>query len=156
IADFLGSLYTEITNRKPWMIVGTVPIAYGVGMNDSYNDVMQSWPKWSAQIVGNRTVTFGGEDLIQPQFYRQWNSGGPGGVYNAPDSNRTLMEKALYGDTAIDPLDYGLMPGAVTNVAPLFATLGLPSSTADAVNTANAIAANICDTQTASFFMNGS
>lgn len=156
LADFLGDLYTEITNRKPWMIVGTVPIAYGVGLNDTYKDVMQSWPKWSAQIAGNRTITFGAEDLSQPQFYRQWNSGGTGGIYNAPESNRTLMQKALYGDTAIDAMDYGLMPGNITNVAPLFATLGLPTNTTDAINTANAIAANICDTQTASYFMNGS
>jgi uncharacterized lipoprotein YddW (UPF0748 family) len=152
IAQFLGSVYTEVTNRKPWMIVGTVPIAYSAGLNDTYNRVLQSWPAWSAQTPGNRAVTFGAEDLIQPQFYRQWDSGGSNA---APDANLTLMQRALYGDTVADPMDYGLMPGAITNVAPLFATLTI-SDTSDAVNTANAIAENICDTQQPANFMNGS
>lgn len=154
ITTFLHDAYVAITNEKPWMIVGTVPIAYAISMNDTYNRVFQDWPMWSATPTANRAVTFGAQDLIQPQFYRQWNSGGTNGIYNAPESNRILMTKAIYGDLASEPLDYGLMPGANTNYAPLFATLTLTDTT-DAANTANALAANICDTQTPSYFANG-
>jgi uncharacterized lipoprotein YddW (UPF0748 family) len=158
LAEFLSGVYSAVTDVKPWVIVGTVPVAYLDRLGDTYNHVMQSWPTWSEQTPGNRTVTFGAHDLIQPQFYRQWDSASP---YSAPAANRRLMERAVYGDTTADPMDYGLMPGAITNVAPLFATLGI-SGAADAQNTANAIAANICDTQipptagAASYFMNGS
>src|SRR5690606_1757203 len=65
------------------------------------------------------------------------------------------MTKAIYGDQAVEPLDFGLMPGANTNVAPLFATLTLTDTT-DAQNTAEALAANICDTQSAAYPLNGS
>lgn len=152
LAQFLAETYEAITDIKPWMIVGTVPIAYGTGMSDTYNRVLQDWPLWSKQKVRNRVISFGAQDLIQPQFYRQWDSGGSN---NAPGANRTLMTKAAYGDTASQAMDYGLMPGANTNVAPLFYTATISNPT-DALNTANAIAANICDTQTASYFMNGS
>ncbi len=155
ITTFLHDAYVAVTDMKPWMIVGTVPIAYVTSFNDTYNRVFQSWPKWSAIPTANRTITFGAEDLIQPQFYRQWNSGGPGGSYNAPGANRVLMTKALYGDQVSDPMDYGLMPGSNTNVAPLFATLEIDDAT-DAANTAQALADNICDTQSAGYPLNGS
>ncbi len=158
ITTFLHDAYVAVTDLKPWMIVGTVPVAYGVGMTDTYERVMQHWPMWSAEPTANRTVSLGAQDLIQPQFYRQWNSGGTAGdpdLYEAPESNRVLMRKAVYGDLATEPMDFGLMPGANTNVAPLFATLTITDTT-DAQNTAIALAANICDTQTASYHMNGS
>ncbi len=155
ITKFLHDAYVAITDLKPWMIVGTVPVAYGTGMTDTYDRVMQHWPMWSAEPTANRTVSLGAQDLIQPQFYRQWNSGGTNGVFNAPGANRVLMNKAVYGDLATEPMDFGLMPGANTNYAPLFATLTI-TDTMDAANTANALAANICDTQTASYFANGS
>lgn len=151
VALFLENIYKSITDLKPWMIVGTVPIAYSAGLNDTYKSVMQSWPKWSAAPGHNRVISFGAEDLIQPQFYRQWDSGGTNA---APGANRTLMTKALYGDTAVDSMDYGLMPGAITNVAPLFYAETIDNTT-DAINTANTLAANICDTQTGSYYMNG-
>jgi len=151
VAAFLEDIYQSITDLKPWMIVGTVPVAYGDGLNDTYRSVMQSWPKWTAAPSHNRVISFGAEDLIQPQFYRQWD----GGSYAAPLANQSLMKKALYGDVAVDPMDYGLMPGSYTNVAPLFYT-GTIADSNDAANTANAIAVNICDTKTASYFMNGS
>jgi len=146
ITTFLHDAYEAITDLKPWMVVGTVPVAYGTGMNDTYNHLFQSWPDWSAEPTANRVVAFGAQDLTQPQFYRQWSS--------APVANQTLMTKALYGDLTANSMDFGLMPGANTNVAPLFYTEELQDET-DAVNTANAIATNICDTQTASYYMNG-
>src|SRR5699024_8061923 len=36
-----------------------------------------------------------------------------------PATNKTLMEKAIFGDTAVDSNDFGLMPGAYTMLAPL-------------------------------------
>lgn len=153
LAKFLAETYEAITDIKPWMIVGTVPIAYGTGMYDTYNRVLQDWPLWSKQKVRNRAISFGAQDLIQPQFYRQWNTSGANN--KAPLANRTLMTKAAYGDTASQAMDYGLMPGANTNVAPLFYT-EIIYNPDDALNTANAIAENICDTQTPSYFMNGS
>jgi len=155
ITKFLHDAYVAATDLKPWMIVGTVPVAYGTGMTDTYNRLFQNWPDWSAEPTANRVVTLGAQDLTQPQFYRQWDSGG---VNNAPAANRTLMTKALYGDIASNPMDFGLMPGANTNLAPLFYILRPFSSGAfetDVQNTAEAIAHNICDTQTPSYFMNG-
>ncbi len=153
ITEFLRDAYEAVTDLKPWMIVGTVPIAYVTSLNDTYNRVFQSWPMWSAEPTANRTITFGAQDLIQPQFYRQWD---PPAYYSAPGGNRVLMKKAIYGDLASDPMDYGLMPGSNTNVAPLFYILTPLSDATDAANTAKAIADNICDTQSADFPLNGS
>lgn len=150
IAAFLHDAYVQVTNLKPWMVVGTVPIAYGSGMSETYNMVFQSWPTWSATPTANRTITFGAQDLTQPQFYRMWDTGSP---HTAPAANRTLMGKALYGDTANDPMDFGLMPGNVTNVAPLFYTESLDNTT-DAQNTANQLATNFCDARNG-YQMNG-
>src|SRR5690606_7825236 len=66
---------------------------------------------------------------------------------------RTLMDKALYGDTSSNPMDFGLMPGNITNVAPLFYAEAI-SNTTDAQNTAETLATNFCDAR-GTYHMNG-
>lgn len=112
ITDFIQECYEEVTAKKPWIVMGATPIAYGSGMSDTYNNVFQHWPTWTARKTANRVVDFGCIDLMQPQFYRLMSSG-------APATNKTLMEKAIFGDTAVDSNDFGLMPGAYTMLAPL-------------------------------------
>lgn len=115
VTTFIADFYEQATTLKPWLIVGTVPIAYGYDLNETYNTVFQSWIKWNSQTTANRITTFGVCDNIQPQFYRLCGS-------SAPASNATLMEYARYGDqahTGVAP-DYGLMPGAFTICSPLF------------------------------------
>ncbi|MGI8908484.1 MAG: family 10 glycosylhydrolase [Candidatus Sumerlaeaceae bacterium] len=136
ITTFLGSAYEAATTLKPWLIVGTVPIAYASDLGSTYNSVFQFWPKWQSRKTSNRVVSFGCCDLYQPQFYRLWNSTG----YEAPASNTTLMNKAQYGDIAAYNLDFGLMPGALSGLAPLF----YHPNTGD-VNQSNANAQNITD-----------
>lgn len=151
VATFLHDCYVDITSLKPWMVVGTVPIAYGSGFYETYNTVFQSWPTWSATPTANRTITFGAQDCIQPQFYRMWDTASPN---TAPAANETLMNKALYGDTANDPMDFGLMPGSNVNVSPLFYAESIDDTT-DAANTAATLATNICDTRQPEYYMNG-
>ena len=115
VTMFVGDFYEQATTLKPWLIVGTVPIAYGYNLSETYNTVFQSWIKWNSRTTANRITTFGVCDNIQPQFYRLCGS-------SAPASNATLMEYARYGDqahTGYSP-DYGLMPGAFTICSPLF------------------------------------
>ena len=145
ITNFLGDCYDSITMKKPWMIVGTTPLANLDGMNDSYNFVMQSWPQWTARKTANRAVSFGCMDLIQPQFYRTASTAAP---YTSPESNTRLMNKAQFGDLVANALDFGVMPGAYTNIAPLF----YHPTTGDTAN-ANANAQNITDSRSLS--MNG-
>lgn len=113
ITDFLQECYEEVTSKKPWIVVGATPIAFGTSMADTYNNVFQHWPTWTSRKTANREVSFGVLDIMQPQFYRLSASG-------APESNNTLMKKALYGDVAVDSLDFGMMPGAYNMLAPLF------------------------------------
>lgn len=156
VTTFLQECYNAVTDLKPWMVVGTVPIAYSDSLNSTYNQVYQSWPMWSAARTRNRVLSFGAQDLCSPQFYRQYDSGGPGGAYNAPAANQKLMLFAAYGNRTAFTRDFGLMPGAMCNVVPLF-LFDNTSSDADADATANALAQNICDTRnTATYRMNGS
>jgi uncharacterized lipoprotein YddW (UPF0748 family) len=136
VTTFLGACYDAATTLKPWLIVGTVPIAYGADLSSTYGSVFQFWPKWQSRKTANRAVSFGCCDLYQPQFYRLWNSTG----YEAPMSNTTLMNKAQYGDVASFASDFGLMPGALSGLAPLFYH---PDS--GDVNQSNANAQNITD-----------
>ena len=112
LTTFLKESYEAVTNVKPWVVVGSAPIAYGTALTDTYNSVLQFWPKWSARPTANRAISFGVMDLYQPQFYRLTSSGGSA-------ANRTLMLKAQYGDIAAYSLDMGLMPGSMTAIAPL-------------------------------------
>lgn len=136
ITTFLGSCYDAATSLKAWLIVGTVPIAYGSDLSSTYGGVFQFWPKWQARKSLNRTVSFGCCDLYQPQFYRLWNSTG----FEAPASNATLMNKAQYGDVAVYANDFGIMPGALSSLSPL---LYHPGSSD--VNQSDANAQNITD-----------
>ncbi|MCC6547294.1 family 10 glycosylhydrolase [Candidatus Sumerlaeota bacterium] len=147
VTTFLHDAYVSVTNLKPWIVVGTVPIAYGDGLNDTYNSVFQSWPKWSSIPTENRVISFGAEDLIQPQFYRLASSSGSN---QAPAANQRLMQKAAFGDVAAFNLDYGLMPGSNVMIAPLFYH---PNSGDSAQSAANA--QNICDTRQLAYPMNG-
>src|SRR5690606_33228902 len=70
IADFLQECYEAVTAKKPWIIVGATPIAYGTGLSDTYVNVSQHWPTWTSRKTANRVVDFGCVDLFQPQFYR--------------------------------------------------------------------------------------
>lgn len=144
ITTFLHDAYEAVTDMKPWVVVGTTPIAYGNNLSNTYTDVMQSFPKWTGRKTANRTISFGVQDTVHPQFYRQHDSGGANA---APQANRDLIRKAMYGEIGNDPLDFGLMPGANVNLNPLF-FIPLPlSSATDADLTAGAIATNICDTR---------
>ncbi|MEO8377418.1 MAG: family 10 glycosylhydrolase, partial [Candidatus Sumerlaeota bacterium] len=147
VTTFLHDSYVAITTLKPWVLVGTVPIAYGDGLSDTYNTVFQFWPKWSARPTANRVFSFGSEDIIQPQFYRLASSSG---TNKAPASNERLMQKAAFGDVANYSLDYGLMPGSNVMIAPLF----YHPNTADTAQSA-ANAQNICDTRQDTYPMNG-
>ena len=112
LTTFLQESYEAVTNEKPWVVVGSAPIAYGSALTDTYNSVLQFWPKWSSRPTANRAISFGVMDLYQPQFYRLTSSGGSA-------ANRTLMLKSQYGDISAFSLDMGLMPGAMTAVSPL-------------------------------------
>lgn len=143
IATFLSDAYERLTDVKPWLIVGATPVAYGNSLSDTYNTVMQDWRVWSKQLTPNRTASFGCLDLITPQFYRQWDTSAP---YQAPDANRTLMLQAQFGYSPGSTFDYGLMPGALTNYAPLFY-----QETSGDTNQAQILATHICDIRTAPY-----
>lgn len=131
VTTFLHDAYEAATDIKPWMVVGTVPIIYSTSFNDTYNSVMQFYPKWSARKTRNRILSFGAEDCIQPQCYRS----GALGSYNS-----VYLDLARYGDVATYSLDYGFMNGANVLHCPLFYH---PSSADSAQSTLNA--QNICD-----------
>jgi uncharacterized lipoprotein YddW (UPF0748 family) len=137
VTTFLNECYESVTTQKPWMIVGAAPIAYGDALTDTYNSVMQFWPKWSAKRTANRAISFGSCDLYQPQFYRLYTSNPAG-----PGANTTLMNKAQFGDTVSFSMDYGLMPGAMAAVAPLFY-----HPTSGDTNQSNCNAQNITDSR---------
>lgn len=126
IGDWIADCYNAVTTKKPWLVVGATPVAFGSSLTDTYNNVFQHWPTWTSEKVANRTVSFGCMDLMQPQFYRLTDSG-------APESNATLMKKTIFGDVAVDALDFGITPGAYSMLAPL---MYHPSS-GDAAQSAN-------------------
>lgn len=132
VADFIQSTYEAITTKKPWIVVGATPIAYGTGMSDSYNTVLQGYNVWNGRKTANRNVDFGCLDLWQPQFYRLASQGSPN---TAPASNDTLMKKLVFGDLSALSSDYGATPGASAFYAPL---LYHPSSGDSAQSAANA------------------
>lgn len=132
VATFLHDAYEAATDIKPHLIVGTVPIIYTTSLNDTYNTVLQSWPKWSAAKTRNRVLSFGSEDCIQPQAYRSGSTYGP---YNS-----VYLDLARYGDTASYSLDFGLMNGANVNHCPLFYH---PNNNDSAQSLLNA--QNLCD-----------
>ncbi|MCX7719452.1 MAG: fibronectin type III domain-containing protein, partial [Candidatus Sumerlaeaceae bacterium] len=134
LATFLKECYESVTTAKPWVIVGSAPVAYGTSLGDTYNYVLQHWPTWSARVVANRAISFGVMDQYQPQFYRLPPTG--------PAGNTTLMNKAQFGDVAVLASDYGLMPGAWCFVSPLL----YHPNTGDVENS-NANAQNITDSR---------
>ena len=135
LTTFLKESYESVTSIKPWVVVGSAPIAFGESMVDTYNSVLQFWPMWSSRPTANRAISFGVMDLYQPQFYRMASSGGAA-------ANTTLMKKAQYGDIAAFSLDMGLMPGAMTAIAPL-----LYHPNAGDVTQSNVNAQNITDSR---------
>lgn len=112
VTTFLRDAYEAATDLKPWTVVGTVPIIYFTSFSDTYNDVLQFWPGWTAAKTRNRAFSFGAEDRIQPQAYRSGATYGP--------DNTVYLDLGRYGDLASYSLDYGLMPGANVNFCPLF------------------------------------
>ena len=148
VTTFLNQCYENMTTIKPWIVVGTVPIAYMDDLGDTYNSVFQAWYKWSSKPTRNRAISFGCEDIIQPQFYRLSTSTPP---YQAPAANESLMLRAQFGDVSAFSRDFGLMPGANVNCVPLFYH---PNSADSAQSTANA--QNMCDTRNSpTYFQNG-
>jgi len=118
IGAFLQQAYDQLTAIKPWIIVGATPIAYVDDHSSTYNSVMQHFPTWTKQVVSTKVHSFAALDLITPQYYRQWDTSSP---WEAPGANRLLMREAQYGYLPTSTtLDYGLMPGALLNYAPLF------------------------------------
>ncbi|NJL73079.1 MAG: family 10 glycosylhydrolase [Candidatus Competibacteraceae bacterium] len=148
VTDFLVASYEAVTDLKPWVTVGTVPVAFGDALGDTYNGVFQDWPEWSSRTVRNRVVSFGAHDTIQPQYYRQWDTVSP---FEAPAANQRLMLKAMYGDVGSYTRDYGLFPGALVEASPLFYfPVASDSSQADAV------AVTVCNVQTGTTYkLNG-
>jgi len=147
VTTFLKEAYTAATNMKPWMVVGTVPIAFGDDLGETYNRVFQAWWQWSSAASVNRSISFGVCDLIMPQYYRQWDTGSG---LAGPAANQRLMLKAAFGDPVAKssaPGDMGLMPGANMVVDPLFYFITPTSDATDANNTAAQIAQNACDTR---------
>jgi hypothetical protein len=132
VTTFLHDAYEAATNIKPWMIVGTVPIIYGTNFGDTYSDVFQFYPKWTARKTNNRVFSFGCQDCIQPQAYR---SGATYGPYNS-----VYLDLMRYGDLSSYSLDFGLMHGANVNACPLFYH---PSTADSAQSLLNA--QNVCD-----------
>lgn len=147
VTAFLHDSYEAVTTMKPWVVVGTVPIAYGASFSETYNYVFQAWYMWNTQPTGNRAVSFGCCDIFQPQFYRLYNSGAG---YNAPAANQVLMTLARDGDLASFSRDGGLYPGAISMVAPLFYHPNSGDASQSAAN-----AQNICDTEGSTYAMNG-
>jgi len=137
VGEFLAECYSAVTTAKPWVVFGSTPIAFGNSMTDTYNNVYQHFPTWTSQKVSNRTVSFGCMDLVQPQFYRLASSAAP---FTAPGANTELMKKLQFGDIAVDPADFGLMPGAYAMGAPLFYHPSAPDA-----GQSNANAQNITD-----------
>jgi len=136
ITGFLQDAYTAVTDLKPWVVVGTAPIAFADSFVDTYNGVMQYFPGWASATALNRNISFGVCDLYQPQFYRLWNTTG----FEAPASNTRLMNKAQFGDVTNFSSDFGLSPGALGMVSPIF----YHPNGAD-VNQSNANAQNVTD-----------
>ncbi|MBX7245903.1 MAG: family 10 glycosylhydrolase [Candidatus Sumerlaeaceae bacterium] len=132
VTTFLRDAYEAATDLKPWTIVGTVPIIYFTSFSDTYHDVLQFWPGWTAAKTRNRAFSFGAEDCIQPQAYR---SGATYGPYNT-----VYLDLGRYGDLASYSLDYGLMPGANVNFCPLFYHPTTGDSAQSLLN-----AQNVCD-----------
>jgi len=143
IATFLSDAYEQLTDIKPWLIVGATPVAFGDSLSDTYNTVLQDWRVWSKQTTPNRVTDFGCLDLITPQFYRQWDSTSP---YEAPGANRDLMIDAQFGYSPSSTFDYGLMPGALVNYMPLF----FQATNGDTTQ-AEILATHICDVRTAPY-----
>lgn len=112
VTKYLHDAYVSATTQKPWMVVGTVPIVYFTSFSDTYSDVFQFWPQWTAEPTANRIISFGAEDCIQPQFYRTI------GTYQG--YNSIYLDLARYGDLSSYSLDYGLMPGSNVHLCPLF------------------------------------
>jgi uncharacterized lipoprotein YddW (UPF0748 family) len=144
ISLFLQETYTSATTLKPWMIMGTVPVAYANSLNSTYNDVLQAYYQWNTYNGGNRVVSFGSQDIIQPQFYRQWDTSAPS---TGPFANERLMAMMLYGDTSSYNRDIGQSPGALVNVAPLLWWGNAFDDATDVANTAQTIATNAFDSR---------
>jgi uncharacterized lipoprotein YddW (UPF0748 family) len=139
VSTFLQEAYTSATALKPWLIVGTVPVAYANNLASTYNDVFQAYYQWNTFPGGSRVVSFGSQDLIQPQFYRQWDTNPPN---NGPQANERLMGMMLWGDTASFSRDIGMSPGALTNVVPLFWWGPSFTDAADVENTGYTVGTN--------------
>lgn len=132
VVTYLHDAYEAATDLKPWMVVGTVPIIYFTSFNDTYNDVLQFWPKWCSWPTRNRNISFGAEDCIQPQCYRSGSTYGP---YNS-----VYLDLGRYGDIPSFSRDYGFMPGANVNFCPLFYHPSTGDSAQSLLN-----AQNVCD-----------
>jgi uncharacterized lipoprotein YddW (UPF0748 family) len=136
ITSFIGECYEAATNAKPWLVVGATPVAFSDSLADTYNSVLQFWPKWTSRPTLNRNISFGCIDLLEPQFYRLASSG-------APAANATLISKTIFGDTAVFAKDFGAMPGSNMAISPLFFHPSSNDPSQSAVNSQNIVDARV-------------
>jgi uncharacterized lipoprotein YddW (UPF0748 family) len=130
VAKYLHDAYEAATDIKPWMVVGTVPVVYGHDFTSTYDSVFQFWPYWTAAATRNRAFSFGAQDVMQPQFYRQ-----AGSAYEL--DNARYCDYLRYGDIGAYSKDFGFMNGANALMAPLFYHPTTGSTTQSNLNAQN-------------------